>query len=84
MVSGDDAATLDAVANLYSSVVTAGVHRATNIKVAEAAKVIENTKHEGHETARACVSRPSRFAFSLTFAVSWSKSLGAHFPFPAW
>ena len=46
VVSGDDAATLDAVANLYSSVVTAGVHRASNIKVAEAAKVIENTQRD--------------------------------------
>jgi UDP-N-acetyl-D-galactosamine dehydrogenase len=46
VVSGDDAATLDAVAQLYSSIVTAGVHRASNIKVAEAAKVIENTQRD--------------------------------------
>ncbi len=46
VVSGDDAATLDAVANLYSAVVTAGVHRASSIKVAEAAKVIENTQRD--------------------------------------
>ncbi len=46
VVSGDDAATLDAVAKLYSAVVTAGVHRASSIKVAEAAKVIENTQRD--------------------------------------
>ena len=46
VVSGDDAATLDKVAALYSSVITAGVHRASSIKVAEAAKVIENTQRD--------------------------------------
>ncbi|WP_341908421.1 nucleotide sugar dehydrogenase [Polaromonas sp. YR568] len=46
IVSGSDAATLDIVADVYSSVVTAGVHRASSIKVAEAAKVIENTQRD--------------------------------------
>jgi UDP-N-acetyl-D-galactosamine dehydrogenase len=46
VVSGDDAATLDAVAELYGSVITAGVHRASSIKVGEAAKVIENTQRD--------------------------------------
>lgn len=46
VVSGDDAATLDTVAELYGSVITAGVHRASSIKVAEAAKVIENTQRD--------------------------------------
>lgn len=46
VVSGDDAATLDAVAEVYGSVITAGVHRASSIKVAEAAKVIENTQRD--------------------------------------
>jgi len=46
VVSGDDAATLQAVSDLYSSVITAGVHRASSIKVAEAAKVIENTQRD--------------------------------------
>ncbi|MGH8671499.1 MAG: nucleotide sugar dehydrogenase, partial [Burkholderiales bacterium] len=46
VVSGDDAATLESVARLYGSVVTAGVHRASGIKVAEAAKVIENTQRD--------------------------------------
>jgi len=46
VVSGDDATTLDAVANLYSSVIKAGVHRASSIAVAEAAKVIENTQRD--------------------------------------
>jgi UDP-N-acetyl-D-galactosamine dehydrogenase len=46
VVSGDTPATLDAVAKLYGSVVTAGVHRASSIAVAEAAKVIENTQRD--------------------------------------
>ena len=46
VVSADDDATLDAVADLYGLVVTAGVHRAPSIKVAEAAKVIENTQRD--------------------------------------
>jgi UDP-N-acetyl-D-glucosamine/UDP-N-acetyl-D-galactosamine dehydrogenase len=46
VVSGDDAQTLEKVAALYASVITAGVHRASSIKVAEAAKVIENTQRD--------------------------------------
>ena len=46
VVSGDDAETLDKVAELYSSVVKAGVYKASSIKVAEAAKVIENTQRD--------------------------------------
>lgn len=46
VVSGDDAATLEQVATLYESVVDAGVHRASSIQVAEAAKVIENTQRD--------------------------------------
>jgi UDP-N-acetyl-D-galactosamine dehydrogenase len=46
VVSGDDQATLERIAALYESVVTAGVHRASSIKVAEAAKVIENTQRD--------------------------------------
>lgn len=46
VVAGQDAATLDTVAKVYASVVTAGVHRAPSIKVAEAAKVIENTQRD--------------------------------------
>ncbi|MFZ4859700.1 MAG: nucleotide sugar dehydrogenase [Desulfuromonadaceae bacterium] len=46
VVSGQDAATLEIVATVYESVVTAGVHRASSIKVAEAAKVIENTQRD--------------------------------------
>ncbi|NOT68438.1 MAG: nucleotide sugar dehydrogenase [Methylophilaceae bacterium] len=46
VVSGDDAETLEKVAKLYESVITAGVHRASSIKVAEAAKVIENTQRD--------------------------------------
>jgi UDP-N-acetyl-D-glucosamine/UDP-N-acetyl-D-galactosamine dehydrogenase len=46
VVSGDDAQTLEKVADLYASVVKAGVFRASSIKVAEAAKVIENTQRD--------------------------------------
>ncbi|MFZ3287626.1 MAG: nucleotide sugar dehydrogenase [Telluria sp.] len=46
VVSGDDAETLEKVATLYEQVVEAGVHRASSIKVAEAAKVIENTQRD--------------------------------------
>ena len=46
VVSGEDAATLDRVATVYGAVVDAGVHRASSIKVAEAAKVIENTQRD--------------------------------------
>jgi UDP-N-acetyl-D-galactosamine dehydrogenase len=46
VVSGDDEQTLEKVASLYASVVTAGVYRASSIKVAEAAKVIENTQRD--------------------------------------
>jgi UDP-N-acetyl-D-galactosamine dehydrogenase len=46
VVSGDDADTLEKVAQLYGSVVEVGVYRAPSIKVAEAAKVIENTQRD--------------------------------------
>jgi len=46
VVAGDDAATLDAVAKLYESVIPAGVHRTSSIMAAEAAKVIENTQRD--------------------------------------
>ncbi|MBU5613363.1 nucleotide sugar dehydrogenase [Geomonas azotofigens] len=46
VVSGQDAATLAIVGDVYESVVTAGVHRAPSIMVAEAAKVIENTQRD--------------------------------------
>jgi len=46
VVSAQDDATLQIVAGVYESVVTAGVHRAPSIKVAEAAKVIENTQRD--------------------------------------
>ncbi len=46
VVSGDSPETLDKVADLYEKVVTAGVHRVSSVKVAEAAKVIENTQRD--------------------------------------
>ncbi len=46
VVSGEDAATLDRVAAVYGAIVDAGVHRAPSIRVAEAAKVIENTQRD--------------------------------------
>src|SRR6187401_3399386 len=46
VVSGCDAGSLDEIAKVYELVVTAGVHRASSIKVAEAAKIIENTQRD--------------------------------------
>ncbi len=46
IVSGMDAETLECVAKVYELVVDAGVHRAESIKVAEAAKVIENSQRD--------------------------------------
>ncbi len=46
VVSGEDEETLARVARLYESIVPAGIHRAPSIKVAEAAKVIENTQRD--------------------------------------
>ncbi|TVT28915.1 nucleotide sugar dehydrogenase [Salinicoccus cyprini] len=46
VVSGQTPEVLEIVADVYSSVVEAGVHKAANIKVAEAAKVIENTQRD--------------------------------------
>jgi UDP-N-acetyl-D-galactosamine dehydrogenase len=46
VVAGDSPATLKRVAALYEKVVAAGVHRVSSLKVAEAAKVIENTQRD--------------------------------------
>ncbi len=46
IVSGDTPETLDKVARLYEKIVVPGVHRASSIKAAEAAKVIENTQRD--------------------------------------
>ena len=46
VVSADNDETLDLLADLYGEVVTAGIHRAPSIRVAEAAKVIENTQRD--------------------------------------
>ncbi len=46
VVSGDTPATLEKVSEVYGSVITAGVYPASSIKVAEAAKVIENTQRD--------------------------------------
>jgi UDP-N-acetyl-D-galactosamine dehydrogenase len=46
VVSGCDAESLDEMAKVYELVVKAGVHRASSIKVAEAAKIIENTQRD--------------------------------------
>ncbi len=46
VVSGDDEDTLEQVAGLYESIITAGVHKTLSIKEAEAAKVIENTQRD--------------------------------------
>lgn len=46
VVSGQDAESLEIIAKTYGSVVEAGIHRASSIRVAEAAKVIENTQRD--------------------------------------
>ena len=46
VIAAQNQRTLDTVAEVYGSVVTAGVHKAPSIKVAEAAKVIENTQRD--------------------------------------
>lgn len=46
VVSGHDAKALNRCATVYGSIITAGVHRAANIKTAEAAKVIENVQRD--------------------------------------
>ena len=46
VVSGCDAESLEEIAKVYELVVTAGVHKASSIKVAEAAKIIENTQRD--------------------------------------
>ena len=46
IVSGNDAESLDVIAEVYGAIITAGVYKAATVKVAEAAKVIENTQRD--------------------------------------
>lgn len=46
VVSGSTPEILDTVASVYATIITAGVHKASSIKVAEAAKIIENTQRD--------------------------------------
>lgn len=46
VVAGQDAETLERVAQVYAKIVPAGIHKAASIRVAEAAKVIENTQRD--------------------------------------
>jgi UDP-N-acetyl-D-galactosamine dehydrogenase len=46
IVSGNDAEALELISGVYGSIINAGLHRAESIKVAEAAKVIENTQRD--------------------------------------
>jgi UDP-N-acetyl-D-galactosamine dehydrogenase len=46
VVSGCDAEALETISKVYSIIVTAGIHKAQSIKVAEAAKIIENTQRD--------------------------------------
>ncbi|MCG2597196.1 MAG: nucleotide sugar dehydrogenase [Achromobacter sp.] len=46
IVSGQDAESLEIIAGVYEQIIDAGVHRASSIKVAEAAKVLENTQRD--------------------------------------
>lgn len=59
IVSGQDEETLEVVAGVYSAIIDAGIHRASSIKVAEAAKVLENTQRDinialMNETSKIC------------------------------
>lgn len=59
IVSGQDEETLDIVAEVYGTIIHAGIHRASSIKVAEAAKVLENTQRDinialMNETSKIC------------------------------
>ncbi|WP_291858171.1 nucleotide sugar dehydrogenase [Marinilabilia sp.] len=46
IVSGSDPEALEVISDVYSSIIKAGIHRASSIKVAEAAKIIENTQRD--------------------------------------
>jgi UDP-N-acetyl-D-galactosamine dehydrogenase len=46
IVSGNDAESLKEIAKVYELIITAGVHRAPSVKVAEAGKIIENTQRD--------------------------------------
>jgi UDP-N-acetyl-D-galactosamine dehydrogenase len=46
IVSGSDEEALEVISDVYSSIIKAGIHRASSIKVAEAAKIIENTQRD--------------------------------------
>jgi UDP-N-acetyl-D-galactosamine dehydrogenase len=46
VVSGSDDEALEEIAKVYEMIITAGIHRASSIKVAEAAKIIENTQRD--------------------------------------
>lgn len=46
VVSGCDAESLEVIAGVYGSIITAGIHKAASIQVAEAAKIIENTQRD--------------------------------------
>ena len=46
VVAGEDETTLNTLTDLYGAIIEAGIHRAQSIKVAEAAKVIENTQRD--------------------------------------
>lgn len=46
VVSGSDKESLENIADVYASIIKAGIHKASSIKVAEAAKIIENTQRD--------------------------------------
>src|SRR5262249_2383642 len=88
VVAGQDARTLETIAAVYGSVIAAGLHKAPSIKVAEAAKVIENAQrdlhiafmnelssifHELGGSIRAmCLQRPGRSGIFSTSPRAWS------------
>ena len=46
IVSGQDSGTLEIIASIYKQIITAGIYKAESIKIAEAAKVLENTQRD--------------------------------------
>ena len=68
VVAGQDSDTLEKLAGLYGSIVEAGIHRAPSIKVAEAAKVIENTQRDLNIALMNEIARWRKSAICSAFA----------------
>jgi len=72
VVSGCDLNTLNTIEGVYGSVITAGIHKASSIKVAEAAKIIENTQRD----INIALMNELKMIFDL-MEISWEEVLDA-------